>query len=119
MRPDYETLCPGIRQTVRWLNDRGFDTTDSGDGYSNEGMEGAMPFPNVMIRVPVESLISETHRLYDLLKLEGIEPGPMGPDPAEDPPYIEASYDPSTGVAFILLLNLDDKLLFRSKTHAD
>jgi hypothetical protein len=50
---DYETLDPGIRDVVRRLRDRGFETTDSGDGVSKPAewyaAGEAIPFPHVVI----------------------------------------------------------------------
>ena len=110
---DLNTLCPGIRRTVEFLRSHGFNTTDSGDGYSNDGMEGAMPFPNVCISCPPESLIYEARRLRQVLEDKGVFAEPLGPsEDGPQTPYIEATYDPSIDVGFIILLYTDDKVLF-------
>jgi hypothetical protein len=108
---DMEHLCPGIRQTVEWLQSEGFNTTDSGDGVGNEGMECAIPFPNVFMTCSEDILIQETKRLQTLLAVKGIEVQPLQPDDPQ-PAHIEASYDPSTGLGIISLFNVDDALLF-------
>ena len=109
-----DNLCPGIRRTVEWLQSEGFKTTDSGDGVSNGDMGCAMPFPNVFMVCSPASLILETHRLYDLLQEKGIEARAFLLDVEDDkqPPHIEATYDPSDGIAGIALFNVDDALLF-------
>ena len=111
---DLQGLCPGIRRTVEFLRQQGFETTDSGDGCSNEGMEGAMPFPNVAIRCTADNLVAESRRLQQVLAAQGIVAEPLGPDDPEipQPPHIEATYDPSNDIGFILLMYVDDKLLF-------
>jgi hypothetical protein len=52
-RPNYDELDPGIREVVRFLNDRGFHTTDSGDGRSKpqEWFDAgdAIPYPHVVV----------------------------------------------------------------------
>lgn len=106
-----EGLCPGIQQTVAWLQGQGFQTTDSGDGHSNEGMECALPFPNVtMVCSPAEMAV-ESDRLLGLLRDRGVVVEPGSPE-EPGPPRIQASYDPANGVAVIMLVNVDDKLLF-------
>lgn len=112
---DPEELDPGVRRLVLWLRGLGFDTTDSGDGRTklaagfDEG--SALPYPHVAICVEPENLVRDADRLADLLQEEhGIEVGPTPPEPP-DPPRIEASYDPSTGTAMLLLLHVDDSML--------
>lgn len=121
MAVPYDDLDPGIRAVVRWLNDNGFTTTDSGDGktkYANGeecAMECAMPFPNVAIRVDAPELVPECRRLVGLLAGRGITPVPMGPDIEEGVVNIQGHFDPTldtdTGQAFILVTGLDDALL--------
>jgi hypothetical protein len=110
---DLNSLCPGIQRTVGFLRSHGFNTTDSGDGYSNEGMEGAMPFPNVAISCSPENLVQEARRLMQVLADAGLSAEPLGPsEEGPQPPHIEASYDPSIDVGFIVLLYVDDNVLF-------
>ncbi len=104
-------LCPGIRRTVAWLQGHGFETTDSGDGHSNEGMECALPVPNVTMVCQPWMMTSEADRLLMLLAGHGVVLEPCSPE-EPGPPQIQASYDPANGVAAIVMLNVDDKLLF-------
>lgn len=104
-------LCPGIRRTVEWLQAQGFETTDSGDGYSNAGMGCELPHANVFMACEPAKLIEEADRLYGLLAQKGIETMPLVPEGFQ-PPHITTSYDPSDGVAVLCLFYLDDKQLF-------
>ena len=46
-----DNLSPGIRGAVLWLRQRGWETTDSGDGTNyKEGMGCAPPCPMVSIK---------------------------------------------------------------------
>jgi hypothetical protein len=115
----YDELDPGIRQVVRWLNDNGFDTTDSGDGktkfVAENPMECAQPFPNVAIETTPATLVSQCDRLAALLREKGIEVRPMGWDGPEEPGLVnfQGFYDPSisTDKAYIALTGLDDQTL--------
>ena len=110
---DANDLTPGIRQTVVWLRDHGFHTTDSGDGVTNveSGMEYALPFPHVFMTCTPEVLIAETQRLQDLLTDMGVEVEPLGPENTQLP-HLEATYDPCDNLGFIALSGVDDDLLF-------
>ena len=62
----YRYLDPGIRDVVRYLREREFNTTDSGDGvtkiqkYGNE--VGALPFKHVVIECSLKDMIQEADR---------------------------------------------------------
>jgi len=47
---DLSTLDEGIRDIVELLQGKGFNTTDSGDGSKYGKMEGALPYPHVIIK---------------------------------------------------------------------
>ena len=97
---DYSLLNPGIRMLVQFLNEQGFETTDSGDGKTNveSGMECAMDVPNVhMIVRPADRIVHESRRLYDVMKDHGIALGPLGEDGIG--PTIEASYSPVDNIS--------------------
>jgi hypothetical protein len=68
---NYEELDPGIRDTVRLLNEAGFETCDSGDGVSKlpEDYESgdALAFAHVVALVPPGELIPEAHRMVQVL----------------------------------------------------
>lgn len=107
-RKVYDSLDPGIRETVRWLNDHNFDTTDSGDGTKRD-MECAMGVSNVAIRVFYEErLVSEADRLLMLIRQCGIKTYPN---------MIQASYDPVDKIGIILLMGIDDKALTSSPKY--
>ncbi len=109
---DYNLIDKDIRKTVKFLRDHGFDTCDSGDGYSkfevDPGAE-ALDYPHVFIQVsdPI-TLTAHADRLARLLKDHGIPIDDIGHDPA---PNIHATYDPANSVAIIMLSNVDDILL--------
>lgn len=113
----YEELDPGIRQVVRWLNDNGFYTTDSGDGVTkfeaDEPMCCAMPFPNVAIQTSAAQLIDECNRLTSLLADQGVQVEPLGPEEVVTVVSLQGFYDPtiSTENGYITLMGLDDKRL--------
>lgn len=95
---DYEKLNPGIRATVRFLREHGFNTCDSGDGVTHE-FECDLPGPCVHIQCDPHQLASEADRLVALLKGVGINFDDC-PDPQDDPeaaakfPNVEAFYFP-------------------------
>ncbi len=116
----YDDLDPGIRELVRWLNDNGFETTDSGDGKSKFKVEDppccAVSFPNVAIRVDVENLIAETDRLFGLLKDKGCAPVPAKEEEVAGEVNLQSFYDPSLEgprEAYIILTGLDDEQFTR------
>ena len=107
---DYDELDPGIRETVRWLNERGFRTTDSGDGSKAAEMPCAMAEPNVAISVAPADLVQEADRLHRLLTEAGIHFSAIGTGGR----FIQASYDPADGTASacVLLIGVGDRDLF-------
>ena len=121
-RPNYEELDPGIRGTVRWLNDRFFETTDSGDGFSKfkdddfpKSRPELIPFPHVIMVVPSIVLIDETDRLAELINSAGLKVLARGPELTEGEINIDATYDPAQPEdGIIMLFGLNDEML-RSK----
>lgn len=53
---DYAALDPGISNAVRFLRQQGFDTVDSGDGYSKPQDERTIEGPHVFCRIHHYSL---------------------------------------------------------------
>lgn len=104
------TLNPGIRNTVTWLREHGFDTCDSGDGQTHDPACD-IPLPYVHIRTAPYYVVQESIRLMVLLKDKGIV-FDNAPHPQDDPeaaaahPHIETSYSPVDGVAVISLFNV-------------
>lgn len=108
--PNYDEMNPGIRQTVKWLRDNGFQTTDSGDGKTGD-CECDHPYPYVAMTVTnPDRLISETLRLVDLLNDQGITIEAMTEENVT--PVVQASYDAGDGYAVIFMANVDDAKLF-------
>lgn len=128
---NYDELDPGIRETVRWLQSLGYDTTDSGDGVTKRPADCAcewtpgnsdcswciesgiytcwLPMPNVAIVLDRESDgAAEADRLAMRLRARGIELDASGAGPR-----IEFTYSPNDGVKLLVLLNVDDNTLPR------
>lgn len=120
----YAEIDPGIRDTVWWLNDRGFPTTDSGDGVSkfkdpdNQWGDMVMEFPHVVISVSnSDMLCQECRRLRYLLQCWGL---PVGQQDLEDTIFIQGTYDPALpDGAYILVGNLNDEMLQSSSGFQD
>lgn len=109
---NYDELDPGIRDTVRWLDEHGFETCDSGDGESKfeEGWtedDGAMPFPHVIIHCLRENLVMEADRLAIMLLQEGMSID-MGEKPVNGNLHIQAMYNPGDLGASIMLVGTVD-----------
>ncbi len=101
---DPTILTPGIRKTVLWLREHGFDTCDSGDGVTNveAGMDCAFTTPNVHIRTTPLKMVSDARSLLSLLEGKKIK---------VDSGMIQATYDPSDGSAILSLYEVDDSVL--------
>lgn len=119
---NYEELNPGIRQTVRWLRQLGFDTTDSGDGKTHEH-ECDRDCAYVTIRVDPENMAAECKRLSRELQRLGCdltyhynrigEAYEAGEDYEElKVPFLQANYSPVDDEAILDLVNVDDAFLF-------
>ncbi len=100
---DPNMLDAGIRDTVVFLRKNGFNTTDSGDGSKND-MECAMPIPNVAMTCAPEEMIAEADRLARLILSSGHDLRELGND-EHGAAEIQASYDPATKSAIILVLH--------------
>lgn len=105
---DYTLIDPGVRRLVRWLNEKGYPTTDSGDGVTKpaDGDEDALTTPHAYIRATRESLIVTADRLARHLVSIGVDLDSIGPDDAG--PSIQASYDPANRSAIIALCGVSD-----------
>lgn len=102
-----EGLAPGIWRTVAWLQGNDFDTVDSGDGVANvaAGMEGAIPLPNVHMRVDPGRLVGEADRLRSCMAQVVLD------DAALDGVQFIASYDAADGSAVLSLIGFGDEKL--------
>ncbi len=100
---------PGIRATVLWLRVNSFNTTDSGDGVTKlssltpeEQAEcGVLDVPHVHMSVDATDVISQAHRLADLLFDAGIV---VQCD-------VQVTYSPFDQVATLSLYGVDDARL--------
>lgn len=90
---DLSTLDPGIRDTVAWLRERGYQTTDSGDGVSKADDPDALPYPHVVIRVELAEMIGIANELDAVA--DQIPGGPW---------TVEVNYRPSDRTAIVMLL---------------
>lgn len=114
---DYNDLDPGIRQTVHFLREQGFETSDSGDGVSKFDSDGQplpfwesidlIPEAHVAIICAPENLISESQRLYTVLSHVGISFS----ETTEGSPLIQGTYNPceTPPIGLILLTGVCDK----------
>lgn len=102
-------LNPGIVNTVAWLQSKGLQTVDSGDGKTHD-FECDRDHAYVVMVVKPADLAAEADRLMALLRLAGIEVKAHGPEGTTHP-AISASYDPGNGVAILDLMYVDDAIL--------
>lgn len=112
MTLDLDTIDPGIRRTVAWLRSENFVTTDSGDGRTKiaNGDAEALPYPHVaMTSHPTYIAMGAAH-LRERLKEMGVIIKPMSND--ENEPCIQATIDPANMTGIIMLMGVDDALLF-------
>ena len=131
---DYSELDPGIRNSVKFLRNHGFWTTDSGDGqtkFSTGQYDAAevLDFPHICIVVEPRNMIEESRKLAAVLGGHGVQVQQRGLrhlDPQwyesqdEAPTWdvkqaveVEASYDPMTDIAVIMVSYINDELLRR------
>lgn len=104
-------INPGIRETVAFLNQWGFRTTDSGDGKTHD-YECDREYPYVVLVTEPKSLIAEADRLVSMLAANGINLQAIHEDM---PPSVQASYDPISKTAVIELMCVDDALLAKAQ----
>lgn len=113
----YEELDIGIRNLVRLLRSKGFETTDSGDGkskFENNTACCAEPVSNVYIEVNATRMVAESHRLMEVIRdntIEGTLESTIRNEELEmDVPrvLIEASYSPIEGTAILMIHGLLD-----------
>lgn len=96
-------LNPKIKAAVKWLQENGFHTTDSGDGETHD-FECDQKVPYVHMVTTKDKLVSESERLVSLLSEKGVELLPC--DPGGTVPTVEGSYLPLMGIATITLWNV-------------
>lgn len=107
-RVNYNELDPGVRETVRRLNDWGFETTDSGDGITKieagQSTDEVLDRPHVFIRCKPQELCLMADRLMRELTRAGFCVEPCHTSSI----WIECTYDPADGVAMIMLFGVID-----------
>ena len=95
-------LNPNIARLVSWLNDKGFETTDSGDGMTHDfECDRAYAYVVILLDGP-DKIRSESKRLYRLLRSEGVEFDPM------NGPFIQANYSPLDEYTFLEVCGIKD-----------
>lgn len=103
---------PGIRRTVAFLRDRGFDTIDSGDGVTKRlaGDLEALDYPHVFIKANAGE--QTAFLAASALKLAGVL---VSPTTRADGIHVEYSADVMTpGSGIVIVRGLDDSRLPRS-----
>lgn len=116
MKPvNYNALDPGIRRTVRWLRDAGFDTIDSGDGVTKAELiaEGyALDVPHVYVRANPDNLAADARSLMDFVRAAGFR---VSVCHRRDRPItsfvIIATYNAADDTATVCLVGLGDSAL--------
>ena len=101
---DYDALNPGIRATVRWMRERGFNTTDSGDGETHE-YECDRGWPFVAVKCDKLTAIAECERLYAAI-LER-----LGTDVCPEWLSCEIWYDATLGIPILEVNGISDALM--------
>lgn len=110
-----ESINPGIKQFVTWLNDKGFTTIDSGDGET-EDYECDRDTPYVVIEVHARSMITMSNTLLTCIQVElGLEVSPVG----EGSISIQASYDPVNEIGVIEVYGVNDAIAFPDEGRED
>lgn len=91
----YRYLDPGIRDVVRYLREREFNTTDSGDGttkiHKHGNLGGVYPFKHVVIECALEDMIQEADRVEQAMREH------------PDKWLVEAIYSPTRGSVIIFI----------------
>jgi hypothetical protein len=103
--PAVADLNPGIRKLVYFLNNRGFKTTDSGDGVTAKFKCDPGP-PYVHIESSPDQLTQQATTLVKIMTECGVPLDAMNED--NSVPTVEAHYNPCTGYAGITLWNVTD-----------
>ncbi len=114
---DYGELDPGIRGTVRKLNEWGFATNDSGDGKTKpqdsdedialHGYACVRDYAHVSIITTPDTMVKTANSLFDSLQRAGVPIDAVGP---HDTVCIQATYDPGNGFACMELMYLTDDM---------
>lgn len=104
-------LNPGITKTVKWLNQIGFSTCDSGGGKTHD-FTCDRSHPYIVLQVNKNWLIYETNLLVRELTKKGIEVTPQTAEWKTGDVHVQANYCPADGLAFVELIGVDDEMLY-------
>lgn len=105
-------INPGVRKLVKLLNDNGFVTTDSGDGVTHDHACDR-DYAFVVIASSPDSLIKDTHAVWQLLMNHGVTFQELTSMEADPVPQILAVYVPySSFAAHIEVTHLLDKDIY-------
>lgn len=102
------TINPGIRRVVALLDEAQFTTCDSGDGETHDHPCDRGVGYVVVTVAPHHDLRSESHRLAALLMVYGVPIVPIGEDGGA---CIQATYDPTNGIATIDVSGIHDRMI--------
>lgn len=106
-----DNLNPGIKETVKLLQQYGFNTCDSGDGQTHDH-PCDLPFPYVHMKVEPDKFIDEADRLFEFLSQFGIDfSEPFDEDGTPIGPHIECHYTPGNQLATMSVFFVNDQLL--------
>lgn len=108
---DYDSLDPGIRETVRWLRGIGMPTCDSGDGVSKpDDFECAIREPHVFMQFArLDTAVKSAHTIKDLLEDMEFCEGRTLPSLGVN---IEVNYSPfSDDVIIVALTGVNDAMI--------
>lgn len=103
-----DSINPGIRRVVEFLNNAGFETCDSGDGKTHDHACDR-PHPYVVVTCHPALLVATADALLRHLREAGVAVDAC--DEVGECVSIQASYDPGNRLAFVDLSNLDDARL--------
>lgn len=115
---DPESLDPGIRETVSFLQENGFYPSEAGDASEDED-EYIRSLPHIFWSTDHDGLTAETDRLVELLRAVGVSVGPLGP---ENNVQIQATYDPvgpESAKYVVMLFNLNDRVLRAARENVE
>jgi len=116
---DIEGLDPGVRQLVVRLNEAGFETCDSGDGYTKfldprNHTEFVLKYPHVFIRVHRADLFATVDRVEAYLRTQGVVFDRTSL--SEGQPSVVGHVEPNDLWCFVEVANVTDDIL---KKEAD
>ena len=104
-----DNINPGIKKTVKWFNDLGYKTSDSGDGVTHDfECDRDYAYVTILLDDPM-TLSTQADRIKALIEERGVSVLAVG-----EYPCIQADYDPVNKLAIIQVMGLSDKELFIS-----